>query len=143
MTSGVTGIYTYNPFGCFTSNPTRTDVTHILQQANAITRNVSMMNNTYLPAITILGTITTIAAGIFLGAPFFLIAAAITTGLVITGLNRRAKDIEDIESITSYFGTRKPFKFSDGDSEEKVVSHFKVQLGYDIFVLVKVPQKAN
>jgi hypothetical protein len=116
-------------------NPTRFQVSEALNQANTISRNAKLEKAYVLPCCVTIAVISTVSAGVFFGAPFFVITAIINTLALADVRNWHLKKLEDLDNISTYFQNRKPFTFADSIQPEKIVKVLKFD--YSTFVLEK------
>jgi hypothetical protein len=114
----------------------RFEVTEKLKQATCLCRNARIWNDFILPGGIGIGVISTCAAGVFSGSPYFMAAAGFTAAFAYLGFNKLCTYIEDIESLGEYYTNLGSFKFSL--TPEIISRVYNEALGYDRFILEQV-----
>lgn len=119
----------------FPTTPTHGDVSNLVSIGNAISRRIQIMEDIFAPCIIVTCTISTVAAGLFLGAPFFMAVAVIDVAVYALFKYQIFLRNDDLERINNVFKNRKPFTFV-GYNTPMVVIESKSQ-GYPHYSLME------
>lgn len=107
-----------------------------LDDVNKISRRAMEKKQILLPCSLVIGIISSVALGVFHGAPFFCMGALAASAAFYAIRCWYLADLEIVDKYRNYFKNREPFHFYGyGGGDQKVVEVKHSHFGYPRFIL--------